>query len=120
MTYNSQMRYGDDVITRIVHATEGGGIVELQQAVVDDVNDMLLPILEKNSIKRDAVVAAVLSGNTTMSQLFWGLDPSSIREEPYIPTINHIPGLEGRHRKDQDKFTGACVYTAFCRELCRR
>jgi len=91
MTYNSQMRYGDDVITRIVHATEGGGIAELQQAVVDDVNDMLLPILEKNSISRDAVVAAVLSGNTTMSQLFWGLDPSSIREEPYIPTINIFP-----------------------------
>lgn len=91
MTYNSQMRYGDDVITRIVHATEGGGIIELQQAVVDDVNDMLLPILEKNSISRDAVVAAVLSGNTTMSQLFWGLDPSSIREEPYIPTINIFP-----------------------------
>jgi uncharacterized 2Fe-2S/4Fe-4S cluster protein (DUF4445 family) len=91
MTYNSQMRYGDDVITRIVHATEGGGIAELQQAVVDDVNDMLLPLLEKNSIDRNAVVAAVLSGNTTMSQLFWGLDPSSIREEPYIPTINLFP-----------------------------
>jgi len=91
MTYNSQMRYGDDVITRIVHATEGGGIVELQQAVVNDVNDMLLPIMEKNGISQDAVVAAVLSGNTTMSQLFWGLDPSSIREEPYIPTINIFP-----------------------------
>jgi uncharacterized 2Fe-2S/4Fe-4S cluster protein (DUF4445 family) len=91
MTYNSQMRYGDDVITRIVHATEGGGLVELQHAVVDDINDMLLPILEKNKIKKDDIVAAVLSGNTTMAQLFWGLDPSSIREEPYIPTINIFP-----------------------------
>src|SRR3990172_5802488 len=91
MTYNSQMRYGDDVITRIVHATEGGGIDESQHAVVDDINDMLSPILEKNSIKRDNIVAAVLSGNTTMAQLFWGLDPSSIREEPYIPTINIFP-----------------------------
>ncbi len=91
MTYNSQMRYGDDVITRIVHATEGGGIEELQQAVVGDINDMLLPVLEKNGINRDHVVAAVISGNTTMSQLFWGLDPSSIREEPYIPTVNLFP-----------------------------
>jgi uncharacterized 2Fe-2S/4Fe-4S cluster protein (DUF4445 family) len=91
MTYNSQMRYGDDVITRIVHATEGGGILDLQHAVVDDINDMLMPLLEKNSISRDQVVAAVISGNTTMSQLFWGLDPASIREEPYIPTINIFP-----------------------------
>lgn len=91
ITYNSQMRYGDDVITRIVHATEGGGISELRDAVVDDINDMLLPILERNNIGRDYVVSAVVSGNTTMSQLFWGLDPSSIREEPYIPTINKFP-----------------------------
>ena len=91
MTYNSQMRYGDDVITRIVHATEGSGILDLQHAVVDDINDMLIPLLEKNSISREQVVAAVISGNTTMSQLFWGLDPSSIREEPYIPTINTFP-----------------------------
>lgn len=91
MTYNSQMRYGDDVITRIVHATEGGGIGELQHAVVGDINDMLLPVLEKNGINKDHVVAAVISGNTTMSQLFWGLDPSSIREAPYIPTVNLFP-----------------------------
>lgn len=91
MTYNSQMRYGDDVITRIVHATEGGGINELRNAVVGDINDMLLPVLEKNGINRDDVVAAVIAGNTTMSQLFWELDPSSIREEPYIPTINIFP-----------------------------
>lgn len=90
MTYNSQMRYGDDVITRIVHATEGG-IGELQHAVVGDINDMLLPVLEKNGINKDHVVAAVISGNTTMSQLFWGLDPSSIREAPYIPTVNLFP-----------------------------
>ena len=91
ITYNSQMRYGDDVITRIVHATEGGGIRELRDAVVDDINDMLLPILEKNAIDKDDVVSAVISGNTTMSQLFWALDPASIREEPYIPTINVYP-----------------------------
>ena len=63
----------------------------MQHAVVGDINDMLLPILEKNVINRDHVVAAVISGNTTMSQLFWGLDPSSIREEPYIPTVNIFP-----------------------------
>ncbi len=91
LTYNSQMRFGDDVITRIVHATEGGGLNDLHNAVVEDVNDMLQPIIEKHSIRREDIVSAVVSGNTTMSQLFWGLDPSSIREEPYIPTLNIFP-----------------------------
>lgn len=92
MTFNSQMRHGDDVITRIVYATEGGGLQELRDAIINDVNDLLAPIVEKNRINIEDIDSAVISGNTTMTQLFWGLDPSSIREEPYIPTVNIYPG----------------------------
>jgi uncharacterized 2Fe-2S/4Fe-4S cluster protein (DUF4445 family) len=91
MTYNSQMRHGDDVITRIVHATEGGGLDELREAVVNDINDILSPMIERHSIGSAEIDSVVISGNTTMSQLFWGLDPSSIREEPYVPTLNAFP-----------------------------
>jgi uncharacterized 2Fe-2S/4Fe-4S cluster protein (DUF4445 family) len=91
MTYNSQMRHGDDVITRIVHATEGGGLNELRTAVVNDINDMLGPVMERHGIKKEEIDSAVISGNTTMAHLFWGLDPSSIREEPYVPTLNEFP-----------------------------
>src|SRR5512135_2062990 len=91
MTFNSQMRHGDDVITRIVYATEGGGLQELRDAIVNDVNDLMTPIIEKNGIDIEDIDSAVISGNTTMTQLFWGLDPSSIREEPYIPTVNIYP-----------------------------
>jgi len=90
-TYNSQMRHGDDVITRIVYATEGGGLQELKDAVINDINDLLGPVIERNGIPGEDVDSVVISGNTTMSQLFWGLDPSSIREEPYIPTVNLFP-----------------------------
>lgn len=91
VTYNSQMRHGDDVITRIVHATEGGALQELRNAVVHDINGLLDLMMQRNHISRDDIDCAVISGNTTMSQLFWGLDPSSIREEPYIPTVNAYP-----------------------------
>ncbi len=91
VTYNSQMRHGDDVITRIVHATEGGALQELRNAVVNDINGLLNPMMERNHISRDDIDCAVISGNTTMVQLFWGLDPASIREEPYIPTVNAYP-----------------------------
>jgi len=90
-TYNSQMRYGDDVITRIVHATEGGGMGELRDAVVADINDLLTPLVERHSVSSEDIESVVVAGNTTMSQLFWGLDPASIREEPYIPTVNFYP-----------------------------
>jgi uncharacterized 2Fe-2S/4Fe-4S cluster protein (DUF4445 family) len=90
-TYNSQMRWGDDVITRIVHATEGGGLKELKEAVVDDINGMLSAMIEKHGIGNDEVESVAISGNTTMTHIFWGLDPGYIREEPYIPTINAFP-----------------------------
>jgi uncharacterized 2Fe-2S/4Fe-4S cluster protein (DUF4445 family) len=90
-TYNSQIRYGDDVITRIVYATESGGLDDLRDAVVNDINNLLTPIVEKHSIASEDIESAVISGNTTMSHLFWGLNPAYIREEPYTPTLNPFP-----------------------------
>ncbi|MEW6675543.1 MAG: ASKHA domain-containing protein [Nitrospirota bacterium] len=90
-TYNSQMRYGDDVITRIIYATEGEGLDELRDTVVSDINALLTPIIERHDIRIEDIESAVISGNTTMLHLFWGLDPAHIREEPYIPMLNTFP-----------------------------
>ncbi|MDA8087356.1 MAG: ASKHA domain-containing protein [Nitrospiraceae bacterium] len=94
-TYNSQIRYGDDVITRIVHATEGGGLVELRETVSEDINGILNEIARRHGIDINDIEITVLSGNTTMSHLFWGLPPASIREEPYVPTVSYFPFLKG-------------------------
>lgn len=94
-TYNSQMRYGDDVITRIVHATESQGLHELRDAVVTDINTIVNSLLEKHGIEPCEVDSATIAGNTTMSHIFWGLDPGSIREEPYIPALNSFPLWKG-------------------------
>lgn len=94
LTYNSQIRYGDDVITRIVHAAEGSGgagLHELREAVVTDINDLLRTVLERHKLNRSDVDSATVAGNTTMTHIFWGLNPAHIREEPYIPTLNSFP-----------------------------
>jgi uncharacterized 2Fe-2S/4Fe-4S cluster protein (DUF4445 family) len=112
-TYNSQMRFGDDVITRIIHATEGGGLEELRDAVVSDINDLLRPILDRHVLNREDIESVVLAGNTTMSHIFWGLDPATIREEPYIPTVNFFPRWKaGTARIDINP--QATVYTVPC------
>lgn len=112
-TYNSQIRYGDDVITRIVHATEGGGLTELRDAVVQDINDILTPLMERHSVERKDIESLVVAGNTTMSQLFWGLDPAPIREEPYIPTVNFFPKWRAGTAKISVN-SQAPVYTVPC------
>jgi uncharacterized 2Fe-2S/4Fe-4S cluster protein (DUF4445 family) len=89
------MRYGDDVITRIVHATEGGGLHELRNAVVTDINTIINSLLERHGIEICEVDSATIAGNTTMSHIFWDLDPGTIREEPYIPALNSFPLWKG-------------------------
>lgn len=119
-TYNSQIRYGDDVITRIFHAAEGrcdskpgGGLEELRGTVTDDINTITDTIIERHGINKERIECAVISGNTTMSHIFWGLDPGHIREEPYIPTVNSFPlwkaGTARLHINKQ-----APVYTLPC------
>jgi uncharacterized 2Fe-2S/4Fe-4S cluster protein (DUF4445 family) len=90
-TYNSQIRFGDDVITRIVHATEHGELRGLNEAVVSDINILLTIIRKTHHIDIDSIDCFTVAGNTTMTHLFLGLDPSAIREEPYIPTANTFP-----------------------------
>ncbi|MFN3740728.1 MAG: ASKHA domain-containing protein, partial [Thermodesulfovibrionales bacterium] len=90
-TYNSQIRYGDDVITRIIYATEKNGLEELRKAVIEDINTITNSMATRHSINKEDILSAAIAGNTTMSHIFWGLDPASIREEPYIPTVNFFP-----------------------------
>ena len=90
-TYNSQIRYGDDVITRIVYATEGGGLEELRDTVVGDIRTLLAPLVERHDMANEEIESAVIAGNTTMTHLFWGIDPQFLREEPYTPAINSFP-----------------------------
>ncbi len=117
-TYNSQIQYGDDVITRIVYATEqsdaGHGLADLQASVVSDINALLDAILSRHDISEDAIDAVTLAGNTTMSHILWELDPSSIREEPYIPTLNFFPiwkagTLRLKVNRQAPVFTMPCV-----------
>ncbi|MBI5195350.1 MAG: DUF4445 domain-containing protein [Nitrospirae bacterium] len=90
-TYNSQINYGDDVITRIVYASEHNGLRHLNHTVISDINAMLALLRKNHHINIKSIDNVVAAGNTTMTHLFLGLDPGAIREEPYIPTANVFP-----------------------------
>lgn len=99
--YNRQARYGDDVISRIIHADEGGsqnrsGLADLKEAVLETVNDLILSLAASAGFVPEDVKAAQISGNTTMSHLFLGIPPRYIRLEPYIPAANEFPVVLAR------------------------
>ncbi len=95
-TYNSQVKAGDDVISRIVYATEMNGLRELQAMAVDNISALLGDLAEKNHVKPGMIDYIVVAGNTTMEHLFYGIDPANIREEPYIPAATFFPPIRGK------------------------
>ncbi|HTF99219.1 MAG TPA: ASKHA domain-containing protein [Nitrospirota bacterium] len=96
-TYNSQVKCGDDVISRIVYATERNGLKELQELVMGNINSMLVELADKNKVPTSMIDYIVVAGNTTMEHLFYGVDPQFIREEPYIPTATFFPLVRGKN-----------------------
>lgn len=91
-TYNKQAKFGDDVISRIVYATDSPECLkEIHQAVIDTINELVDKILTRQNLVPDDLSSAVVAGNTTMTQLFLRVDPRYIRLEPYIPAMNTVP-----------------------------
>jgi len=74
-----------------IFACGRGGLSPIHQAVLDSVNRLIDTLLEKHGVEASNVTAFTGAGNTTMTHLFLGLEPCTIRLEPYIPTANSLP-----------------------------
>ncbi|MBI2252151.1 MAG: DUF4445 domain-containing protein [Armatimonadetes bacterium] len=91
--YNTQVSFGEDVISRIIYAEESEGLKKLNQAVVDNINGLITSLALENNVKLNDINIVMCAGNTTMSHLLIGLTPTSIRKEPYVPVVNFLPTL---------------------------
>ncbi|MBZ0109533.1 MAG: ASKHA domain-containing protein [Candidatus Scalindua rubra] len=91
--YNTQMKFGEDYIQRIIYAIQNEALDEMQRSIVTDINNLISTLVERNSIILEDITAIASAGNTTMHHFLLGLDPERIRKEPYIPTANFIPPI---------------------------
>ena len=95
---NAQIKYGADVINRIVFAVRKNNLDLMTKAIVEEtLNPLIQSIYDKTGIDKDNVIRVVLSGNTTMSTLFLGIYPDYLRLEPYIPPYLKSPNLMGKN-----------------------
>ncbi len=90
---NGQIRYGADVINRIIQSAKPGGKEKLKSAIL---NETLVPLINgmclSAGIENNAVNRVVIAGNTTMEHLMVGEDAQSIRLEPYVPAFLELRG----------------------------
>jgi len=94
--YNSQISYGEDVISRIVHAEKPKGLQLMHELVTNTINGLISKLLLKNDIRRDEITSITLSGNTTMTHFLLGLEPHNIRRAPYVPVSTFFPPIRAR------------------------
>lgn len=86
--YNPQIRFGEDIINRIIYANRKGGLAKLRNVIVESINDLILKLLADSLVDVDSIVSMMVSGNSTMMHLFYGVPPRYIREEPYVTVAN--------------------------------
>ncbi|MBQ0001727.1 MAG: DUF4445 domain-containing protein, partial [Clostridiales bacterium] len=85
---NGQIRYGADVINRIIEQQKPGGKKKLQDAVIKEtINPMVMEMCKTAGISKNQVYRMALASNTTMNHLFAGLNADPVRMEPYIPAF---------------------------------
>ncbi|MBW1791922.1 MAG: DUF4445 domain-containing protein, partial [Deltaproteobacteria bacterium] len=101
-SYNPQMTYGEDVITRIIYAEKPKGLAMMHDLVVGAMNEIITRMLKKAAppldsnhgpITRDEINSITIAGNTTMTHLLLKLEPDNIRRSPYVPVSTFFPPL---------------------------
>lgn len=94
--HNLQAHYGEDVLSRIAFVCGKGSLDILQKAVVENINTLIHTSAHAKSIGIEDITSVVAAGNTTMSHLLLGLMPCSIRDDPYVPTVDLYPQVLAR------------------------
>jgi uncharacterized 2Fe-2S/4Fe-4S cluster protein (DUF4445 family) len=86
---NPQIAYGDDVISRIRYVMEKeDGLETLHDAVIGAVNSIVEEVCKGVGVDPKDVYEMTVVGNTCMTHLFLGVDPSSLGHAPYVPEFH--------------------------------
>ena len=94
---NGQIRFGADVINRMIESSRPGGRKRLQDAViVESIRPLIEELCATAGVPQENVYRMVLAGNTTMNHLLLGLFADPIRMEPFVPSFFQTKGLLAR------------------------
>ena len=91
---NGQIRFGADVINRIIEQGKEGGKKKLQDAIVKETLTPIIANLCKSAgVSARSILRLSVGANTTMNHLLVGVDAEPVRMEPYIPSFFGWEGL---------------------------
>lgn len=80
---NPQIKFGDDVISRINYAKTEDKREHLHKSVTGSLNKTILELCDEVAIKPDQIFEMAVVANTTMNHLFLNLPVSQLGQAPY-------------------------------------
>jgi uncharacterized 2Fe-2S/4Fe-4S cluster protein (DUF4445 family) len=94
---NPQVRYGEDLMSRISYAmTESQGVERLHRAIIRTLNELAEKAAAAAGRSLDDVLEAVVVGNPTMHHLVLGLDPGALGTSPFALALSAAADTKAR------------------------
>jgi uncharacterized 2Fe-2S/4Fe-4S cluster protein (DUF4445 family) len=94
---NPQIDYGEDLIARIMHASETPTQAKaLQKLVVDSLNQLACDLCAEIGAEPAQILETLIVANTAMHHLFLGLEVAQLASAPYVPTIQAALDVKAR------------------------
>lgn len=88
-TMNPQVRFGEDLMSRVSYGmSEPQGVERMHRAVVRVINELAEKGAASIGLKPEAILDAVMVGNTIMQHLLIGLDPRELGGAPFAPATS--------------------------------
>ncbi|MET4804884.1 ASKHA domain-containing protein [Limibacillus sp. MBR-115] len=86
---NPQIRFGEDLMSRVSYAMMNpGGDKEMTQAVRDGLNVLVAEVCKEADILPSEILNAAFVGNPIMHHLLLGIDPTELGGAPFALTLN--------------------------------
>lgn len=111
---NPQIRFGEDLMSRVSHLMmHPGSEVELTQVVRAGVNQIITNLTRESAVENSDVLEVVVVGNPIMHHLFLGISPQELGAAPFALATDSalsVPASE----LDLELNPGASVYLLPC------
>lgn len=95
---NPQIRYGEDLMSRVSYIMMNeGGETELTEVVREAINDLVVEVTEEADLQPEDVIEMTLVGNPIMQHLVLGYDPRELGQAPFALTSDaavHVPARD--------------------------
>jgi uncharacterized 2Fe-2S/4Fe-4S cluster protein (DUF4445 family) len=94
---NPQIRFGEDLMSRISYLQQNEGQApRLTEAVRSSLSDLVSQLVAEAEVQIDDVVEATIVGNPTMHHLVLGIDPTQLGMEPFPLVVDTSVSVKAR------------------------